>query len=37
MLGNLLKYDLKWVYKVIVIFYILEFIFSAIGLALSTI
>lgn len=37
MLGNLLKYDLKWVYKVIVIFYILAFIFSAIGRALSTI
>lgn len=28
MLGKLLKYDLKWVYKVVVIFYILAFIFS---------
>lgn len=28
MLGKLLKYDLKWVYKVIIIFYILSFIFS---------
>ena len=37
MLGKLLKYDLKWVYKVIVIFYILAFIFSVIGRALSTI
>ena len=28
MLGKLLKYDLKWIYKVIVIFYILALIFS---------
>ena len=28
MLGKLLKYDLKWIYKVIVVFYILAFIFS---------
>ena len=28
MLGKLLKYDLKWVYKLIVIFYILAFIFA---------
>ena len=33
MLGKLLKYDLKWVYKLIVIFYILAFIFSVIGRA----
>ena len=31
MLGKLLKYDLKWIYKVIVVFYILAFIFSIIG------
>ena len=35
MLGNLLKYDLKWVYKVVSIFYILAFIFSCIGRGLS--
>ena len=28
MLGKILKYDLKWVYKFIVIFYALAFIFS---------
>ena len=28
MLGKLLKYDLRWVYKAIVVFYILAFIFS---------
>ena len=37
MLGKLLKYDLKWVYKVVVVFYILAFIFSVIGRALSEI
>lgn len=37
MLGKLLKYDLKWIYKVVGIFYILAIIFSAIGRALSTI
>ena len=31
MLGKILKYDLKWVYKLIVIFYTLAFIFSVIG------
>jgi len=31
MLGKLLKYDLKWVYKLVIIFYILAFIFSVIG------
>ena len=31
MLGKLLKYDLKWVYKLIAIFYFLAFIFSVIG------
>lgn len=35
MLGKLLKYDLKWVYKVVVIFYILALIFSMIGRALN--
>lgn len=28
MLGKLLKYDLKWIYKVIVVFYVLSLIFS---------
>jgi len=37
MLGKLLKYDLKWVYKLIIIFYCLAFIFSAIGRAFSRI
>lgn len=37
MLGKLLKYDLKWVYKVVTVFYILAFIFSAIGRGLSLI
>lgn len=31
MLGKILKYDLKWVYKLVVIFYSLAFIFSVIG------
>ena len=31
MLGKLLKYDLKWVYKLLIIFYSLAFIFSVIG------
>ena len=33
MLGKILKYDLKWVYKLIIIFYALAFIFSVIGRA----
>ena len=37
MLGKLLKYDLKWIYKVIVVFYILAVIFSIIGRVLSLI
>lgn len=37
MLGKLLKYDLKWIYKVVVVFYILSFIFSVIGRGLSLI
>lgn len=37
MLGKVLKYDLKWVYKVVVVFYILAFIFSFIGRALNEI
>ena len=37
MLGKLLKYDLKWVYKLVAIFYILAFIFSIIGRGLSEI
>ena len=28
MLGKLLKYDLKWVYKVVAVFYVLAFIFA---------
>ena len=31
MLGKLLKYDLKWIYKLLVVFYILAFTFSIIG------
>lgn len=37
MLGKLLKYDLKWIYKVVAIFYVLAIIFSAIGRLLSNI
>ena len=37
MLSKLLKYDLKWVYKLVVILYILAFIFSVIGRGLSEI
>ena len=35
MLGKLLKYDLKWIYKVVIVFYILSIIFSCIGRGLS--
>ena len=31
MLGKILKYDLKWVYKLVVIFYALALVFSVIG------
>ena len=37
MLGKLLKYDLKWVYKLVIIFYTLAFIFSVIGRGLGEI
>ena len=37
MLGKLLKYDLKWIYKVVGIFYILSYIFSVIGRGLNEI
>ena len=37
MLGKLLKYDFKWVYTLIIIFYILAVIFSVIGRAFCTI
>ena len=37
MLGKLLKYDLKWVYKLVTIFYVLAFLFSVIGRALGEI
>ena len=37
MLRKLLKYDLKWVYKIVVVFYILAIIFSAIGRGLNAI
>lgn len=30
MLGKLLKYDLKWIYKVVIVFYALSFIFACI-------
>ena len=31
MLGKLIKYDLKWIYKLIIIFYILSLFFSVLG------
>ena len=37
MLGKVLKYDLKWVYKVVGIFYILALVFSIIGRGLNEI
>lgn len=37
MLGKLLKYDLKWVYKVVIVFYILALFFSVLGRILSNI
>lgn len=37
MLKNLLKYDLKWIYKLLIIFYILAIIFSLIGRGLTEI
>lgn len=37
MLGKLLKYDLKWIYKLIGIFYILAFIASVVGRGLASI
>jgi len=37
MLGKLLKYDLKWIYKVVGVFYVLAFIFSVIGRCLNSI
>lgn len=37
MLGKLLKYDLKWIYKVVAVFYVLAFIFSVIGRGLNSI
>ena len=37
MLSKLLKYDFKWVYKLIIVFYTLAFIFSIIGRALGEI
>lgn len=37
MLGKLLRHDLKWVYKVVVVFYALSFVFSVIGRGLSEI
>lgn len=37
MLGKLLKYDLKWVYKVVAVFYILAIFFSVLGRLLNNI
>ena len=37
MLGKLLKYDLKWTYKGVIVFYILAIMFSIIGRLLSEI
>ena len=37
MLGKLLKYELKWIYKGVIIFYILGLLFSVLGRAFSLI
>lgn len=37
MLRKLIKYDLKWVFKVVGVFYVLSILFSVIGRSLSTI
>lgn len=37
MLKNLIKYDLKWVYKALIVFYILSLVFSCITRILSSI
>lgn len=37
MLGKLMKYDLKWTYVVLIVFYILSLIFSILGRSLATI
>lgn len=37
MLGKLVKYDLKWTYKVLIVFYILTIVFALIGRGLSLI
>jgi len=37
MLGKLLKYDLKWIYKLLIVFYVLGISFSLIGRGLSEI
>lgn len=37
MLGKLMKYDLKWIYKPLIIFYILGLVFSGIARGLSNI
>ena len=37
MLGKLLKYDLKWVYKVLIVFYVLGIMFSILGRAFTEI
>lgn len=37
MLGKLLKYDLKWVYKLLIVFYVLGIIFAVLGRCLTSI
>lgn len=37
MLRKLIKYDLKWIYKALIVFYVLSFVFSGIGRGLSCI
>ena len=37
MLGKLLKYDLKWIYKPLIIFYIIAIVFACIGRGLNEI
>ena len=37
MLGKLLKYDLKWIYKILIVFYVLGIFFSTVGRFLTEI
>ena len=37
MLGKLLKYDLKWTYKLLIVFYLLAIFFAILGRILTDI